>query len=259
MRIAIIGLGKMGRYHLKALKEREITVETCDKKFGNDFRNIDIDLFDKVIIATPTVTHHEIGYYFLSNKIDTFIEKPICWTSHSGRELLQCSDNTQLMVGHIENFNPVIEPLKELLAKSPPRLVTTVRNGFAPRVEHYHPALDLMIHDVGIALDIIGSDTRVVHIQNDVHTVEALIEYNKIPVVHKVNMLSNTPERRMLITLEDNSVLDVDLLGKKINNYAYPGDALRSELDAFLNGYNNSKMAVKALEICEKIDLWKWT
>jgi predicted dehydrogenase len=256
MKIAVIGSsGKMGRYHVKALVEQEHTVETCDIKYKGDYKEIDTNIFDKVIVATPTSTHYKIAGHFLLRGIDTFIEKPICHISIDAIDLLRIAkrNDVQLMVGHIENYNPVIEPLYKLLSESPPTLITTIRNGFADRVTEYNPVMDLMIHDIGIALKLIGGPTQIIHVNNDIYQVSALVEYNDIPVVHKVNMLSNTSERRMLVTQENGNTIDVDLLSKKINNHAYQGDALRLEQRAFLGGCRNGPMAATALEICEGI------
>lgn len=256
MRVAVIGSsGKMGRYHVRALMEKEIQVRFCDIKQHQHYDNIDKDLIEKVIIATPTIVHYGIAYDFLKAGIDTFIEKPICHSSTHGKVLLDVAKetNTQLFIGHIENYNPVIEPLYKMLSESAPTLITTIRNGFADRVTEYNPVTDLMIHDIGIALKLIGGPTQIIHVNNDVYQVSALVEYNGIPVVHKVNMLSNTSERKMLVTQENGNVIDVDLLSKKINNHAYQGDALRLEQHAFLSGCRNGPLAVEALEICEGI------
>ena len=256
MKVALIGLGKMGSYHLKALLEKNITVETCDTIYNEQYSDINTKIFDKVIIATPTDTHFEIARHFLLTGLDTFVEKPICDSSNEAARLLRIAkrNNAQLMVGHIENFNPVIPPLIDFLKESPPALITTIRKGFAARVKEYNPIRDLMIHDIGIVIKLLGREGIVKYVNNEKYRANVLVDYEGIHVVHKVNMLSNTTKRNILITREDGSILDVDLLAKKINNYAYQGDALRLQLDAFLKGHCNNILATHALELCEAIE-----
>lgn len=256
MRVALIGLGKMGSYHLKALLEKNITVETCDTIYNEHYKDIDTRLFNKAIIATPTSEHYVMAAYFLKKGVDVFVEKPICVNSLDALRLqkIAIDNNAQLMVGHIENFNPVIPPLIDFLKESPPALITTIRKGFAARVKEYNPIRDLMIHDIGIVIKLLGRKGIVKYVNNEKYRANVLVDYKGIPVVHKVNMLSNTTKRNILITREDGSILDVDLLAKKINNYAYQGDALRMQLDAFLKGYCNSTLATSALELCEAIE-----
>ena len=66
-----------------------------------------IELCDAIIIATPTITHHEIAKDALKSGCHIFIEKPITTTIDEANELIQISNqnNVFIQVGHIERFN----------------------------------------------------------------------------------------------------------------------------------------------------------
>jgi predicted dehydrogenase len=262
MRVVIIGLGKMGRYHLNACKERKDidivclcdTVNTISKNYDMVYNYKDIPLnIDKVIIATPTATHYEIARYFLNHGIDTFVEKPATSQSIGTKVLLQLAKDrdAQFMVGHIENFNPVFKPLKNRIKTTVPILVNTTRLGCGPRITDCDVVKDLMIHDIALMLDLF-SNGKVIFSKVYPHRAEAIVRYDNVTVVHRVDRLSTKVERKISITTEKDTIL-ADLLSKKIGNVAYPGDALRNELDAFLNGHSNGWIAYEALKICEEI------
>jgi predicted dehydrogenase len=65
-------------------------------------------------------------------------------------------NNRLVQVGHIEHFNPVMSYLEKEVER--PRFITTERLApFQPRGTEVGVVLDLMIHDIGIVLQLVRS------------------------------------------------------------------------------------------------------
>ena len=86
------------------------------------------------------------------------IEKPLCTSSAEAEEILQAAQKSGALVqvGHIEQFNPVVGYLEKVIAD--PRFITADRLApFNPRGTEVGVVLDLMIHDIGVILELVQS------------------------------------------------------------------------------------------------------
>lgn len=104
-----------------------------------------------VIIATPTVTHAEIGAGLLARGRDVLVEKPIAATVAEADALLECAraNGAIVQVGHVERYNPAVEAGLAMI--SDPRFIEVHRLGvFTRRSLDVDVVLDLMIHDLQI-------------------------------------------------------------------------------------------------------------
>ncbi|MEZ5355008.1 MAG: Gfo/Idh/MocA family oxidoreductase [Bryobacteraceae bacterium] len=108
---------------------------------------------DAAIVATPTVTHAEIGTGLLEAGIDLLIEKPLAATSAEAAALIGAAraHNRILQVGHLERFNPAILALDGVV-NLPLFFEIHRMNAFAPRSLDVDVVLDLMIHDIDLVL-----------------------------------------------------------------------------------------------------------
>lgn len=72
---------------------------------------------DAVVIATPAATHFTIAKAALTRGKDVFIEKPMVLELREGRELVELAEHKGkiLMVGHLLEYHPAIQKLKELI------------------------------------------------------------------------------------------------------------------------------------------------
>lgn len=70
-----------------------------------------------VFIALPAEMHYSFGKKVLKAKKDLYIEKPITLNVEEAEELLRLSreNNCILMVGHLLNYHPAIEKIKEIV------------------------------------------------------------------------------------------------------------------------------------------------
>ncbi len=174
IRIGVVGAGSMGRNHARVLaslpgvtlagvcdaeakRAREIAAE-----FGSTaFTSLDdlLPQIDAAAVATPTVTHLELGLRLLEAGKHVFVEKPITETADGARQLIEKARATRriLQVGHIERFNPVIRELEKRLTR--PRFIEAHRlSPFPNRSTDIGVVLDLMIHDLEIILHLVKSE-----------------------------------------------------------------------------------------------------
>ncbi|MDZ4779285.1 MAG: Gfo/Idh/MocA family oxidoreductase [Planctomycetia bacterium] len=179
VRIAVIGVGHLGRIHAKLLagvpgarlvavvdpseaNRTQAAAETGAEPFA-DFRSV-IGRIDAAVIATPTRYHHAVAAELLGAGIHVLVEKPLAPTAAECAELVELADRhgAILQVGHVERFNPAWE--HALVRAGEPKFITANRtSGYSFRSTDIGAVLDLMIHDIDLALWLTKS--RVVHVE----------------------------------------------------------------------------------------------
>lgn len=176
IKIAVIGIGHLGRHHARILSEmpgaKLVGICDIDENAGQQmaekysvqyYKNYQElgEKVDAVTIVVPTVLHHEIADYFLKRNVHTFIEKPITKTLDEANSLVKTAGEKQLtlQVGHVERFNSAIMKLQSLCEC--PRFIECQRMGpFSPRVQDVGVVQDLMIHDIDIVLSLVKSPIK---------------------------------------------------------------------------------------------------
>ena len=128
LRAGIIGLGQMGRNHARVYRSLpgvDLVVLADSEKIPEEVsRGIETvrtaeemldHKIDFCIVATPTISHEEIGVLMAEAGVHTLIEKPISDNSEGAKRLIASFEKAQVIgcVGHIERFNPAIQSMKE--------------------------------------------------------------------------------------------------------------------------------------------------
>ncbi|MDD5069350.1 MAG: Gfo/Idh/MocA family oxidoreductase [Candidatus Omnitrophica bacterium] len=173
MKVAVIGLGKLGSIHLRIYREiaeikKIYAVDTDESKLIDykdletlsDYRHLK-DKVDLVSIATPTINHFEIAGFFLANKIPVLVEKPITVDTAQAKKLIDLSkkNKTLLFVGHVERYNNAYIAAKKIIKN--PLFIECHRLSLYPnRSLDISVILDLMIHDLDLVLDLAKDDIR---------------------------------------------------------------------------------------------------
>jgi predicted dehydrogenase len=106
----------------------------------------------------PTSAHADVACALLETGIDVLVEKPIAPDVASARRMVDTAARVGriLQVGHLERLNPAIAELKRMV--SVPLFFEVHRLSlFSPRSLDVDVVLDLMIHDLDIVLDLVGS------------------------------------------------------------------------------------------------------
>ena len=164
MRVGVIGIGSMGKNHLRVYSEMnqeivgiaDINIERgnflakkYNTKFFRDYRELLKKDLDAVSIAVPTTLHKKVALDCMEKGINILIEKPIADTLRNALEIKAKAEKEDLkvMVGHIERFNPAIEKIKEMTGAGEMGELVSIS---AKRVGPYNPR----IRDVGIIIDL---------------------------------------------------------------------------------------------------------
>jgi predicted dehydrogenase len=173
LRVAIIGAGHLGRIHARiasALEEIELVavadpVEAVRTSVAQeagtrgvaDYREL-IGEIEAAIIATPTHSHHAIGMDLLAGGVPLLIEKPIAATAADANELVALArkKGLALQVGHVERFNPALLAVSADV-RDPKFIEATRTSGYTFRSTDIGVVLDVMIHDLDIALSLARS------------------------------------------------------------------------------------------------------
>ncbi len=181
LRMAVIGVGHLGRHHARVLSAVEGVrlVATVDLDLDRaraaaapagaaaltDSRQV-LDRVDAVTVAVPTADHLAVARPFLERGIHVLVEKPMAASLAEADALVDAAaaSGAVLAVGHTERFNPAIQAALPILRT--PRFIEVHRlSGFPERSLDIDVVFDVMIHD----LDIIRSVDR-----SEVASVEAV-------------------------------------------------------------------------------------
>jgi len=174
--IAVIGVGHLGRHHARLLASLPgadlVGVVDPDPARAAEVAALHgVEPFPSsaalpektraVVIAAPTVLHHALAMEGLDRGWDLLVEKPLAASVAQGREIVQAAreHGRLLQVGHTERYNPAV---REALSRvSRPRFLEVHRLGvFAGRSLDVDVILDLMIHDLDIALSLDASGVQ---------------------------------------------------------------------------------------------------
>jgi len=172
-RVAIIGVGAMGRNHARVCSEMpgvELVgvadpdaraAEAVAKRYGgcayvNYIQMLDEQRPNAVTVAVPTVDHLDVARQVIQRKMHLLVEKPIAFTVDEGRQIIAAAEQAgiKLMVGHIERFNPAVIALKTHLANGELGRVFQMdahRQGpFPARIKDVGVVIDLAVHDLDV-------------------------------------------------------------------------------------------------------------
>jgi len=174
LKCGVIGVGYLGQHHARIYSELEGAVlagvfesdadrakEISERHQCPVFSTIEelAETCDAISVVVPTDKHHEVAVPLLKAGCHLLIEKPICETVEQATEILAAANgaNALVQVGHIEHFNPVMSYLEEVVTN--PKYITAERLApYQPRGTEVGVVLDLMIHDIGVVLQLVGSE-----------------------------------------------------------------------------------------------------
>ncbi|PYT13726.1 MAG: gfo/Idh/MocA family oxidoreductase [Acidobacteria bacterium] len=170
VRIAVIGAGAFGRNHLRVIHQSQDAdlagiLDIDPKRAAEAAAPYGCPVFqaleelaakaDAAIVATPTVTHAQVGSRLIELGLDVLVEKPIAQDPAAARSLLEAAARCGkiLQVGHLERFNPAVIALESVVGH--PLFFEVHRlSEFSPRSLDVDVVLDLMIHDIDIILSL---------------------------------------------------------------------------------------------------------
>lgn len=174
LRMAVIGVGHLGRHHARILAsmphvELLGVVDIVEGRAAEiaqahgvaaftDWRDV-LDRLDAVSVAVPTESHLEVALPFLERGVATLVEKPLARTVAEADQLVAAARDrgVVLATGHTERFNPAVAVARPLIKE--PRFVEVHRLGtFPERSLDIDVVFDLMIHDLDLVMSLVGDE-----------------------------------------------------------------------------------------------------
>jgi predicted dehydrogenase len=128
-------------------------------RFFEDYRDL-LPHVEAVCIAVPTRLHHSVGMTCLQSGVHVLIEKPIASSIAEAESLVNAAAEFGciLQVGHIERFNPAFQELSKVLKTEDLLALEAHRmSPYSHRANDVSVVLDLMIHDIDLLLELVGS------------------------------------------------------------------------------------------------------
>jgi predicted dehydrogenase len=173
LRLAVIGVGHLGRHHARILsglpgvrlagvvdlngeRAREIAA-TYGTEVVADLARLP-GAVDAVTIAVPTESHLSVALPLVTAGIPVLIEKPLARSVADADVLLAAARErgVTVAVGHTERFNPAVAAARAHLGA--PRFIEVHRLGtFPDRSLDIDVVFDLMIHDLDVIFSIVRS------------------------------------------------------------------------------------------------------
>ena len=269
LKCGVVGVGYLGQHHARIYNEIEKAELTGFFEPNDQNAAKIIELYgcrrfpsleelgnacDVVSVVCPTDKHAEVALPLLEKKCHLLIEKPLCVSSQEAERILSKAKQEELIVqvGHIEHYNPVMQFLEE--AVDMPKYLTVERLApFQPRGTEVGVVLDLMIHDIGIAMALVASPVKKVEAIG-VRVLSATEDIANARLVFENGCVANLSSSRVsekkareIRVFQDSGYLSLDFMNQKghlirKNNQALEksdvpvekGEPLALELGAFI-------------------------
>ncbi len=216
---------------------------------------------DAVSVVTHTPGHFSVAADFLRAGADVLVEKPITETPEQAAALIALArrEGRLLQVGHLERFNAVLMAAEKVLTV--PRFLECHRLApFKERGTDVNVVLDLMIHDIDIVQSIVRSPLAMIDavgtsvFSNEIDIANARLRFANGCVANVTASRVSLKTERKLRLFQDDAYLSMDLQQKiltvirkrppggeaqplpvTIEEQRFePGDALRAEIESFL-------------------------
>ena len=270
IRVGVIGLGYLGKFHYQKYKlNRSVNltsvvdqqIENLDfidsKKIIKTDKYADIiDNVDAVSIVTPTKTHYKIAKFFLENKKHVLLEKPMTETVPQANKLNSLAKRNKciLQIGHLEQFNPAVKKLKQSF-KNPQFIEVHRLCQFNPRANDVDVVLDLMIHDIDIVMSLVKKRIKKISVSGK-KIITDLTDIANVRIEFSDNIIANltasrisTKNERKMRIFSNKAYYSIDFINSelkqlikndknkfitKVFNFK-KADSLKEEINNFIN------------------------
>ena len=231
MDIGVIGVGAMGRNHVRVYSELKSVdsvgvfdlntagAKEIGEKYGATVYSSVEELLSKsdaVSVCVPTPFHKNIVGQVFSACKSVLIEKPICATAAEATQLMRTAPKEiTIGVGHIERFNPIVEEIRNIVKK--PLYVEMKRhNPASARVTGSTVIEDLMIHDIDILLNLFFSSLGEICSAGNADVCSVLMRCGNVPVSLSASRKSSKKIRMIYVEEEAVSYTHLTLPTKRI-------------------------------------------
>ena len=305
LRVGVVGVGHLGSHHARAWARiegaalvgaydpdpsaRERAAGELGLTLFDTLESL-TDRVDAVSIAAPTPSHAELTQSSLARGLHVLVEKPMAQTAEEGESMLAAARAAKraLFVGQVERFNPAVQAARPNLKS--PRFIEAHRLApIVPRGIDVDVILDLMIHDLDLALWLTRSRVTQVHavgvpvLTPRIDIANARLTFASGCVANLTASRVSREKVRKIRFFEANEYLSIDCLNRSVEAYTLkpaessaPEDLLRrirpllirvdsrdpleSELTHFLaltrepeGSWEETEVALDALRVAEEV------
>lgn len=246
LRFGLIGLGAMGRNHLRLLSRRQgvalVAIADPDPgaltsaaassgatAYADAARLIAETELDGLVIAAPTMAHLPLALAAIGRGIAVLVEKPLAATPAEAARIVEAArqSGVPVQVGHVERFNPAVLELGRLIEAgwlSTVYAITSRRAGpFPARIRDVGVTVDLATHDADILSWIAGARPVRVHaeIARRVHATHEDLLFGLLHFASgttgmlDVNWLTPA-KRRQLVVVGEEGMFELDYLTQRL-------------------------------------------
>ena len=277
LRVGVVGVGYLGKFHAQKYRFMPdvdlIGVVDTDPVQGKKVAEENATAYyrdhqslygnvDAISIAAPTPLHFSIARDFLNQNVDVLIEKPMTSRIEDADELIRIaeSNGSIIQVGHLERFNPAVVALRGKIDQ--PRFIESHRLSiYQGRCIDVSVVLDLMIHDIDLILNLVGSTIKSVHaagievVSKNIDIANARLEFDNGAVANVTASRISAKNERKLRLFQKDAYISIDFAehkitlvrpesnhgddiipGMKIEELKFDkGDALDDELKSFVH------------------------
>jgi len=253
MRAAVVGLGMMGRNHVRVWDESVPGVElvavadpdaeavaraTTGRRargYTDPERMFAEEEIELVSIVAPTSLHLPVTLTALRAGANVLVEKPIAATRDAAMAMIEAAADAgrMLTVGHIERFNPAIRELRRRLAAGELgrifQISATRLGPFPDRIRDVGVVVDLAPHDLDIMRYLVGAEPIRIYAETErrIHTehedlFNGIMKFsNGVIGVLNINWLTPT-KRRVLTVTGERGMYVADYIAQDLVFYANP-------------------------------------
>jgi predicted dehydrogenase len=304
--VGVVGVGHLGTHHARAWSRigaatlagvydsESIARERAKRELKvKVFETLEalLDEVDAVSIAAPTPLHADLTLACLERGLHVLVEKPMAATVEEGTAMLAAAraERRALFVGQVERFNPAVQAARPYLKS--PRFIEAHRLApIVPRGIDVDVILDLMIHDLDLALWLTRSRVTEVHavgvpvLTPRIDIANARLTFASGCVANLTASRVSREKIRKIRFFEANEYLSIDCLNRSVEAYTLKPaadsdspedllkrikplpirvesrDPLESELTHFLalttepeGSWGETEVALEALRVAEEV------
>jgi len=291
LRVAVFGVGYLGRFHAQKYSAMEdvdlVGVVDSDgdrarevaRELGTrSYTSMDpiMDLIDAASVAVPTPSHASVAAPLLGRGIAVLVEKPLASTIEDARRIIEAAESSgaALQVGHLERFNPALVSLKDSISE--PMFIEAHRiSPFRARGTDVDVILDIMIHDLDIILELVGSPVESIEavgvnvLTDTVDIANARLRFKSGCIANITSSRISADVMRKIRIFQKNAYISLDFAKASADVYTLDAlrriahrrlvmsesDALSSEIRAFVDAVRtgepvpvDGKAGLRALE-----------
>jgi len=235
MNVAVAGLGRIGKIHLKNLarnfsqirlvavmdlldESKTLAEEFNVPVFVKSFEELlAVPDLDAVVICSPTDTHADYVIQAARAGVQIFCEKPLDLSLERVQEVLEVvkKEGIHLMLGFNRRFDPEFKKIRQLVeegAVGDPQIIKiTSRDPGPPPVSYIERSggmfLDMTIHDFDMARYISGKEVKEVYARA------------AVKVDPEIGRAGDVDTAVITLTFEDDSLAVIDNCRKAVYGY----------------------------------------